>query len=106
MNFEVYADASGEYRWRLIAGNGQNVASSGEPFAGKANAERAAESFKANAASVTFEVYEDAGSSWRWRAKASNGQTTGSSGQSFASQSNAAAAADNVKQNAGKATGP
>ena len=69
MRFEVYADAGDKYRWKLLADNGQNVASSGESFAGASNAERAAEGFKASAASATFEVYEDAGSNWRWRAR-------------------------------------
>ena len=49
MTFEIYADASGSYRWRLVASNGQIVASSGESFASKANARRAAENVKDNA---------------------------------------------------------
>ena len=49
MRFEIYPDASGSYRWRLIASNGQTVASSGESFASKANARRAAENVKDNA---------------------------------------------------------
>ena len=49
MRFEIYADAGGSYRWRLVASNGKTVASSGESFASKANARRAAESVKANA---------------------------------------------------------
>ncbi len=48
--FEVYADASGKYRWRLVANNGENIASSGEAFDSKANAKRAAETVKATAA--------------------------------------------------------
>ncbi len=47
--FEVYADAGGKYRWRLVAANGQTVASSGEPFASKSNAREAAENVKKNA---------------------------------------------------------
>ena len=50
MRFEIYSDASGSYRWRLVASNGQTVASSGESFASKANATRAAENVKDNAA--------------------------------------------------------
>ncbi len=50
MRFEIYADAGGSYRWRLVASNGQTVASSGESFASKANARRAAENVKDNAA--------------------------------------------------------
>lgn len=49
MKFEIYADAGGTYRWRLIASNGQNVASSGESFSSKANATRAAENVRDNA---------------------------------------------------------
>ena len=49
MKFEIYADAGGHYRWRLVASNGQTVASSGESFASKANARRAAENVKDNA---------------------------------------------------------
>jgi uncharacterized protein YegP (UPF0339 family) len=54
MKFEIYADASGQYRWRLIAANGQNVASSGESFSSKANAIRAAENVRDNAGSATI----------------------------------------------------
>ncbi len=32
VKFEIYADSSGKYRWRLVARNGQTVASSGEAF--------------------------------------------------------------------------
>ena len=47
--FEVYEDTGGKYRWRLVAANGQTVASSGESFASKANAREAAENVKKNA---------------------------------------------------------
>jgi uncharacterized protein YegP (UPF0339 family) len=49
MKFEIYADSSGQYRWRLRAGNGQIVATSGESFASKSNAREAAENVKARA---------------------------------------------------------
>ena len=49
MKFEIYADAGGNYRWRLVASNGQTVASSGESFASKTNARRAAENVRDNA---------------------------------------------------------
>ena len=53
--FEIYADAGGSFRWRLLAANGQIVASSGESFASKANAIRAAENVRDNAAGATIE---------------------------------------------------
>ncbi|HEX3874232.1 MAG TPA: DUF1508 domain-containing protein [Solirubrobacteraceae bacterium] len=46
--FEIYADAGGHYRWRAKSRNGEIVASSGESFASRANAERAAENVKDN----------------------------------------------------------
>ena len=46
MTFVVYEDSAGKYRWRLKGGNGEIVATSGEAFANKSNADRAAEGFK------------------------------------------------------------
>jgi uncharacterized protein YegP (UPF0339 family) len=105
MKFEVYETAAGNSRWRLISGNGQEVASGGENFSSHASAKRAAESFKAHAADSTFEVYESGGQ-YRWRAKSRNGQTSASSGEPFPSHANAQRAADNVRANAGSADGP
>ena len=56
--FEVYAGSSAQFNWRLLADNGANVAGSGEAFASKSNAERAASGFKANAVGSAYEVYE------------------------------------------------
>jgi uncharacterized protein YegP (UPF0339 family) len=47
--FEIYADTSGKYRWRLKDGNGEKVASSGESFDSRSNAKRAAENVKSTA---------------------------------------------------------
>lgn len=55
MKFVIYADSSGKYRWRLVAGNGQNVASSGEAFDSQSNARRAAENVRDNAGSAEVE---------------------------------------------------
>jgi uncharacterized protein YegP (UPF0339 family) len=55
MKFVIYKDTGGKYRWRLVAGNGQTVASSGEAFGSQSNARRAAENVKDNAGSATIE---------------------------------------------------
>jgi len=55
MKFVIYADSRGNYRWRLVARNGQTVASSGEAFDSKTNARRAAENVKDNAGSAAIE---------------------------------------------------
>jgi uncharacterized protein YegP (UPF0339 family) len=53
LKFEIYADSSGQYRWRLVSSNGQTIGSSGESFASKANAIRAAENIRDNASKAT-----------------------------------------------------
>lgn len=45
-------------------------------------------------------IYADTGGHYRWKLVASNGQTTASSGESFASKSNAREAAEGVKASA------
>jgi uncharacterized protein YegP (UPF0339 family) len=50
-----------------------------------------------------FQIYADTRNNYRWRLKASNGQTVASSGESFDSKANATRAAENVKANAGSA---
>jgi uncharacterized protein len=47
--FEVFLDVSGKYRWRLKDGNGTKIATSGESFASRANARRAAENVRSTA---------------------------------------------------------
>ena len=86
MKFEVYNDSSGKPRWRLKAGNGQTIASSGESFSSHANAVAAAENFKSKSKSWNYEVYADAADKHRWRAKAANGQNVGSMRRSFRQQ--------------------
>lgn len=41
MKFQVYKDMAGEYRWRLLASNGQSVASSGEGYTRREDVHRA-----------------------------------------------------------------
>jgi uncharacterized protein YegP (UPF0339 family) len=55
MKFQIYAGSDGQYRWRLVASNGQTIATSGESFASKANASRAAENIRDNAGKATIE---------------------------------------------------
>ncbi len=50
--FVVYADKGGHYRWKLVAPNGQETASSGESFSSHASAKHAAEGVKEHAASA------------------------------------------------------
>jgi uncharacterized protein len=77
----------------------------GRTFDSTSNATRAAQAFKAGAASARYEVYPDAGGNRRWRAWRSSDKVA-SSGESFYDQDNAERAAINVRDNAGSASGP
>ena len=55
MRFVIDADGAGQYRWRLVAGDGQTVATSGEGFASPSSATRAAENVRDNAGKATIE---------------------------------------------------
>ncbi|PZQ90597.1 MAG: hypothetical protein DI534_05170 [Leifsonia xyli] len=105
VHFDVKADKGGNYSWWLIAGNGQTIAWAGESFASKSNATRAAESFKSGATAASYEVFQDAGGAWRWRARR-GGNIVAVPGESFASKSNAQRAADHVRDSAVGAVGP
>ncbi|MCG7284804.1 MULTISPECIES: DUF1508 domain-containing protein [Cellulomonas] len=103
MRFSVGKNTAGKDSWWLYANNNEQVAWAGETFASSANAHRAAASFKAGAATARYDVYQDAGGNWRWRAWRSSDKVA-SSGESFSSRSAAQRAADNVRDNAGSAT--
>ena len=47
--FELYKDAKGEFRWRLVASNGQSIATSGEGYKAMESAKAGIESVKKNA---------------------------------------------------------
>lgn len=51
--FTTFQDTGGRYRWRLVASNGEKVATSGEAFASRSNAARAARDVKRIAAAAT-----------------------------------------------------
>ncbi|WP_373088301.1 YegP family protein [Sneathiella sp.] len=93
--FELYKDKAGEFRFRLKAGNGENVGAS-EGYKQKGSAENGIESVKKNASDENrFEVFEGNGGKWRFNLKASNGQVILSS-QGYASESGAKAGTEAV----------
>ena len=56
--FEVYEDVAGEWRWRLVHWNGNIIADSGEGYASRFNAERAARGVMRNAPTATIQRRE------------------------------------------------
>ncbi|NIZ13240.1 YegP family protein [Phaeobacter sp. HF9A] len=97
--FELYTDKAGEYRFRLKAGNGENILAS-EGYKQKASAENGIESVKKNAPDDNrYERKETAAEKHMFNLKASNGQVIGTS-QSYTSASGRDNGIESVKKNA------
>ncbi|GAB3389111.1 hypothetical protein GCM10027568_10920 [Humibacter soli] len=103
MRFAVGENRAGTYTWWLYSGS-DLVAWAGESFASHYNAQRAATAFKNGASTARYDIYQDAAQEWRWRAWRSSDRVA-SSGEAFASKYNAERAAENVRVNAGGASG-
>jgi uncharacterized protein YegP (UPF0339 family) len=54
--FELYEDSGGEWRWRLVAANGNIIADSGEGYTSEYAARNAAVSLKKEASSASVVV--------------------------------------------------
>jgi uncharacterized protein YegP (UPF0339 family) len=98
MNYEVYQDDTGEYRWRLKLDNGEVVAfSREEAFDSTAEAHAGVQEFKSLCSALEPQSFIDAGDEYRWRLKSSAGQTEAVSAQSFESRDHAHSAAEDVR---------
>ncbi len=110
-SFELYEDAAGEWRWRLVHDNGNIIADSGEGYASKSNGKRAMDSVRRHAESADylkidpagFEIYRDRAGEWRWRLVHENGEILADSGEGYASRQKARQGVESVRTNAGDA---
>ena len=121
--FEIYEEA-GEWRWRLVASNGEPVAISEQGFSTKAGVVKTLDVVRRNVAESEghaeaqvaedgsevkggkgFEIYEDETGGWRWRLRASNGELVAISEQGFSSKSGVVKGLDVVRRNAAAAEG-
>lgn len=57
--FELYQDTASEWRWRLIAANGNIIADSGEGYNSKQGAKRGIESVKSSAPKAPIATSDD-----------------------------------------------
>ena len=97
--FEVYTDKAGEFRFRLKAGNGENILAS-EGYSNKAGCENGIESVRENSQDAgKFEVTESASGKFHFNLKAGNGQVIGTS-QMYSSKSGAENGCESVAKNA------
>jgi len=106
--FEIYEDNAGEWRWRLVASNGEIIGDSGEGYASKSGARDAVERVQSYAPDAdvldvgyaAFEVYEDSAGEWRWRLRHRNGNILSDGGEGYSSRSAVHDAIESVKRNA------
>ena len=97
--FELYKDNAGEFRFRLKAGNGENILAS-EGYKAKASAENGIESVKKNAADEKrFEIKEQSNGKPYFVLKAGNGEVIGKS-QAYASEDSCKNGISSVQSNA------
>ena len=96
--FEVYRDAAGQWRWRLVHRNGNILADGGEGYTRRNDARRAVDRVQERAADLEFEVYEDDAGEYRWRLLADNGEILGDSGEGYADRGGAEDAVDRVRE--------
>ncbi|MCB4457567.1 YegP family protein [Leisingera sp. McT4-56] len=100
--FELYTDNAGEFRFRLKAGNGENILAS-EGYKQKSSAENGIESVRKNAGDdARYERKETSSGKHMFNLKAANGQVIGTS-QSYASASGRDGGIESVKKNAPEA---
>jgi len=88
-SIEVYQDKRGEWRWRMIDGEGKVVGASCEGYSAKADCEKNAK--RGKNARDTWQFYEDKKGNWRWRRVATNGKIVGAAPSGFKSRSEAEA---------------
>jgi len=105
LKFEIYQDAGKEFRWRLKAANNEILATAGEGYKAKADAQRGVELIQEGVTkdTVKFEFYEDKAKEHRWRAKAANGQIIGVSSEGYKAKADAENAVNLIKKGAAKA---
>jgi uncharacterized protein YegP (UPF0339 family) len=103
LKFEVYQDNAKEFRWRLKAADGGILATSGQGYKAKGDCKHGVERIMKDADKLKFEVYDDNKRESRFRIIATNGQTIGSSSQSYKTKAECDHAVDLIKKGAKEA---
>jgi uncharacterized protein YegP (UPF0339 family) len=103
LTFELYADATSAYRWRLEDGS-QILATAGQGYRAKSDAKASIERIRSELGRLTFETYEDAGHRFRWRLKSRNGQVVAASSRGYDAKADVDAAVERIRTGAKDAT--
>src|SRR5262245_6669539 len=67
LKFEIYQDASKEFRWRLKGADDKLLATAGQGYSAKADCRKSVDRIINDLDKQKFEVYEDKGKDFRWR---------------------------------------
>ncbi len=108
--YELYEDAAEEWRWGLVASNGQIIADSGEGYTDRQDAEAGIGTVRSNARDADhleiipagFEVYKDKADEWRWRLIRQNGRIVADSGEGYTERNDAIEAVERVQSLSGE----
>jgi uncharacterized protein YegP (UPF0339 family) len=108
VEFELYEDRAGEYRWRARSANGRIVADSGEGYTDRSSGKDALERVREylptadvlDIGRAAFEIYEDRAGEYRWRLRHRNGNVLADSGQGYSDRNGAREGIESVKLNA------
>ena len=105
LKFEIYQDNAKEYRWRLKAANGEILATAGEGYKAKADAQRGIDLVKKEmvAGKLKPEIYEDQAKEHRWRLRAANGQIIAIASEGYKAKTGVERAIDLIQKGAAKA---
>jgi len=103
VGFEVYADAGGQYRWRLLHRNGNILADSGGDTSPARRAPGRRHCPRGRCGRRQLRPVRDNAGETRWRLVAGNGETVADSGEGYASKSNAEDAVERVRSYAPEA---
>lgn len=105
LKFEIFKDKAGEFRWRLNAANGATLATAGQGYKAKADAQNGIAIVQKSATDdkLKYEFFEDAKKEHRWHLKAANGQVVASSSEGYKAKGDAEKAVAHIKAAAAKA---
>jgi len=93
MKFEIDKNSAGQYIWRLKASNGKIIATAGESYVRKADAEHGINLVKGTTSITQYTLYQDTANQWRWKLVATNGQIIAVSSEGYWNKSDCEASA-------------
>ena len=97
-SFEIYRDAAGEWRFRLVHKNGNILAAASEGYTRRRDAKRAVETVRDTLDDDRFEVYEDNRGEYRWRLTAANNEVIATSGEGYTDRGAAEEAVERIQE--------